>query len=69
MTTTRDGLPWRHDPRPPLAVAPEAGMQVICDLNPYDPRPDLVGRAARCAQPPIIKAALVYAKLGSTAPD
>jgi len=50
MTIARDGLPWRHDPQPRLALAAETGMQVIWDLNHYDPPPDPVGHAARCAQ-------------------
>ena len=48
MTTARDGLPWRHDPAPRLAAAFRAGMQVIWDLNHYDPPPDAVGHARRC---------------------
>jgi len=48
MTTVRDGLPWRHDPAPRLAAAFRAGMQVIWDLNHYDPPPDAVGHARRC---------------------
>lgn len=49
MTTARDGLPWRHDPAPRLAAAARAGMQVIWDLNHYDPPPDAAGHARRCA--------------------
>jgi hypothetical protein len=37
MTTPRDELPWRHDPARRLAAAARAGMQVIWDLNHYDP--------------------------------
>lgn len=49
MTTARDGLPWRHDPALRLAAAAKAGMQVIWDLNHYDPPPDAVEHARRCA--------------------
>lgn len=49
MHSARDGLPWRHDPQPRLAVAAESGMEVIWDLNHFDPPPDPVGHAAQCA--------------------
>ena len=49
ITTARDGLPWRHDPAARFAVAAKAGMQVIWDLNHYDPPPDPVSHAQRCA--------------------
>lgn len=50
MYTARDGLPWRHDPAPRVSAAAEAGMQVIWDLNHYDPPPDPTGHARRCAE-------------------
>lgn len=49
MLTARDGLPWRHDPAPRIAVATKVGMQVIWDLNHYDPLPDAVEHAKRCS--------------------
>ncbi len=49
MHTARDGLPWRHDPAARLRVAAEAGLQVIWDLNHYDPPPDPIEHARRCA--------------------
>ena len=49
MTTARDGLPWRHDPAPRLAAADRVGLQVIWDLNHFDPPPDAVAHAQRCA--------------------
>jgi hypothetical protein len=49
MTTARDGLPWRHDPAPRIAAAARAGMEVIWDLNHYDPPPDPVAHARHCA--------------------
>lgn len=50
MQTARDGLPWRHDPALRLQIAQQAGMEVIWDLNHYDPPPDPVGHARRCAE-------------------
>jgi hypothetical protein len=49
MAAARDGLPWRHDPRPRLAAASEAAIQVIWDLSHFDPPPDPVGHARRVA--------------------
>jgi hypothetical protein len=49
MRTARDGLPWRHDPVPRIAAARRAGVEVIWDLNHYDPPPDPVAHARRCA--------------------
>ncbi|NGP17099.1 glycosyl hydrolase 53 family protein [Devosia aurantiaca] len=46
----RDGLPWRHDPAPRLQMAGAAGLQIIWDLNHYDPPPDPVGHARHCAE-------------------
>jgi hypothetical protein len=40
LLSARDGLPWRHDPRPRLAVAAAMQMQVIWDLSHFDPPPD-----------------------------
>lgn len=50
MTTARDGLPWRHDPAPRIATAQRAGIQVIWDLNHYDPPPDPIAHARHCAE-------------------
>lgn len=50
LLTARDGLPWRHDPGLRLEVAQRAGMEVIWDLNHYDPPPDAVDHARRCAE-------------------
>jgi hypothetical protein len=49
LTTARDGLPWRHDPAERLATASRFGMEVIWDLNHFDPPPDPVDHARRCA--------------------
>lgn len=49
LKTARDGLPWRHDPAARIAVAAEANLQVIWDLNHYDPPPDPIAHAQRCA--------------------
>ncbi|MDB5613174.1 MAG: hypothetical protein JWQ22_827 [Devosia sp.] len=49
MTTARDGLPWRHDVPARIAAAARAGMEVIWDLNHYDPPPDAVDHARHCA--------------------
>lgn len=49
LLTARDGLPWRHDPGARIQVARNAGMEVIWDLNHYDPPPDPVEHARRCA--------------------
>ncbi len=49
LHTARDGLPWRHDAPARLATAAQSGMQVIWDLNHYDPPPDWVGHARHCA--------------------
>jgi hypothetical protein len=49
MAAARDGLPWRHDPRPRLAAAREAAMEVIWDLSHFDPPPDPTGHARRVA--------------------
>lgn len=50
IATVRDGLPWRHDPGPRFAVAAAAGIEAIWDLNHYDPPPDAVAHARRCAE-------------------
>lgn len=50
MATARDGLPWRHNPAERMAEAARAGMQVIWDMNHYDPPPDAVAHARRCAE-------------------
>jgi hypothetical protein len=49
LCTARDGLPWRHDPASRIAAAASAGIEVIWDLNHYDPPPDPVEHARRCA--------------------
>ena len=46
----RDGLPWRHDPGPRIATARRADLEVIWDLNHFDPPNDAVGHARRAAQ-------------------
>jgi hypothetical protein len=50
LLSARDGLPWRHDPRPRLEAAADAGLQIIWDLNHYDPPPDPVAHARHRAQ-------------------
>lgn len=54
LDRARDGLPWRHDPVPRITAARRAGMEVIWDLNHFDPPDDPAGharRAARAADP------------------
>ena len=50
LMTARDGLPWRHDPAERIQTAGNAGLQVIWDLNHYDPPPDPIEHARRCAR-------------------
>jgi hypothetical protein len=50
LRTARDGLPWRHDPAARIQTAQNAGMEVIWDLNHYDPPPDPVEHARSCAR-------------------
>ncbi|MCW6513257.1 glycosyl hydrolase 53 family protein [Lichenifustis flavocetrariae] len=50
LTRSRDGLPWRHDPRPRLRCAHAAGMSVIWDLNHFDPPDDPAAHARRVAE-------------------
>jgi hypothetical protein len=52
LFSARDGLPWRHDPRPRLATA-AMQMQVIWDLSHFDPPPDPAGHAAGSPRLPI----------------
>ncbi len=49
LSRVRDGLPWRHDPAARLRTARVSGMEVIWDLNHFDPPPDPVGHARRAA--------------------
>lgn len=49
LLSARDGLPWRHDVGARMAAAQRAGMEVIWDLNHYDPPPDATGHARHCA--------------------
>ena len=49
LLAARDGLPWRHDPLPRLALAAAMRVQVIWDLSHYDPPQDPVGHARRVA--------------------
>ena len=54
LNRLRDGVPWRHDVTTRFAVAAEAGVDVIWDLNHFDPPDDPVGHArhvALCADP------------------
>ena len=46
----RDGLPWRHDPGPRLRAARDTGMDVIWDLNHFDPPDDAMAHARRAAE-------------------
>jgi hypothetical protein len=50
LTRARDGLPWRHDPAPRLRTAARAGMDVIWDMNHFDPPDDAVAHARRIAE-------------------
>ena len=50
LRTARDGLPWRHDPVGRLEAAAKADIEVIWDLNHYDPPPDPVEHARRAAK-------------------
>ena len=57
LARARDGLPWRHDPIARMRIAREQGLEVIWDLNHFDP-PDnpveharLVATAADPARP------------------
>ena len=50
LARARDGLPWRHDPTARLRVAQAAGLEVIWDLNHFDPPEDPVGHARRVAE-------------------
>ena len=50
LTQARDGLPWRHDPGPRLRAAKSGGMNVIWDLNHFDPPEDAVAHARRAAE-------------------
>ena len=54
IAAARDGLPWRHDPRPRLEMAAAKGMEVIWDLSHFDLPPDPVGhaRSVVAAAPP-----------------
>ncbi len=49
LARARDGLPWRHDPGPRLMAAAESGVDVIWDLNHFDPPTDVVAHARRVA--------------------
>ncbi len=46
----RDGLPWRHDPALRLRTARAAGLEVIWDLNHFDPPEDPVAHARTVAE-------------------
>ena len=50
MVRARDGLPWRHDPRPRIAAARAADVEVIWDLSHFDPPADPVAHARRAAE-------------------
>ena len=49
LVGARDGLPWRHDPTARIGTARDAGMDVIWDLNHFDPPDDPVAHARRVA--------------------
>jgi hypothetical protein len=49
LLTARDGLPWRHDAKARIQAAWKAGMEVIWDLNHYDPPPEAAQHARNCA--------------------
>jgi hypothetical protein len=49
VRAARDGLPWRHDPRPRLETAARSGLETIWDLSHFDPPPDPEGHARAVA--------------------
>jgi hypothetical protein len=50
LATVRDGLPWRHDPRPRIEAAAQAGIEAIWDLSHFDPPPDPARHARSVAE-------------------
>ncbi len=49
LLAARDGLPWRHDPVPRLAIAEASELDVIWDLSHFDPPPDPIAHARTIA--------------------
>ena len=50
LARARDGLPWRHDAAARIRIAQAAGLDVIWDLNHFDPPEDPVAHARRVAE-------------------
>lgn len=50
LTKARDGLPWRHDPVARMRTARRQKLDVIWDLNHFDPPDDPVAHARRVAK-------------------
>ena len=50
LDRARDGLPWRHDVAARIRTAQAAGLEVIWDLNHFDPPEDPVAHARRVAE-------------------